>query len=1020
MVDLDRAVRVSGLPTDMDDDRLSDKLLILFLRERHGGGEITSVIINKDGPGSAIITFEDSRVARRVILHGQHVLQIDGMQYELIVTPHCEHLEPDMVVLSMSVTIDCNQLLLRRTTKRVLLESYPGIRFKDNTSEKWCRITGPYSQVQAALVQLLGLTTCQKSEDTRSKFDHAFSDGLYQHAVTKSQSPEAQLSQPYNGSISIEPTYSDPTAGDYRSSPHGYEKTSSGLAGEDVDETETGAIALQLSNDPIMLDEDLCLVMDADIFQYLQKNCGKEYQCILGQCGIEVLDITSEGVTTLFLQCETKVGEVDSDLKRLKSARSQISQLYHDSETKICRVHLLKSTLPARDVLQMIIENLGVTLPKLLLNEDDQNIYLIGSYSDTSEAKKIIWEYNESRRVSHEIGSLLRSTSIDLNAYPFEGQSPSVVLPQITGALRGKTDTWLGLDKDENNANGATKYRIAAGFKHTGPGALVSLPEDFTGGGLELPSPAMQTVIGPMSGTDVLSGTGRFTDKCRSRQNTGEDVFFTLESAVRPSQISTLGDYEQKFSGSPPIPTQTSSSGSVKGPVLGTVLNCNSSSPETSIPKVQAAGHDTAHTGSAKYRVRERASLSHLKGKHRSELCSGKITVSKMIWEYIKEMYWSQLVELTMDIRIEEQQDVSDLTTVVLTALDSSKVTACQKDLQNLVAMVTADFFVYDLSLTELGVTDPKDNILEACCDEVQRKYKKISIHTSKELLSILGPQHLCSQVASMLTEVFSGASTQIPRQQQCFYPKPFPLASTSNEAICTNLSRDQKLSVFDSNATEHKQETNAISIREQTRYTQNSDVLDISLLLTPPIETVIKAKVKNAGTMHCRHRSTVNTTNTIIDLSAKPLEDSKPQETETSQVGILQKESNTQSSPLQNDNRRYGWSEGQQYREASSPGSNSGRSGQRGFKDVCLHCSSEELVKMLECGLTLCSYCVVYKHAHCWVCSKKIQNKGLQGTISVSELTLSLQGHSRDSTLKITYHIPDGIQGVRIRRAMR
>lgn len=40
-----------------------------------------------------------STVARRVILHGQHVLQIDGMQYELIITPHCERMEPDVVCI---------------------------------------------------------------------------------------------------------------------------------------------------------------------------------------------------------------------------------------------------------------------------------------------------------------------------------------------------------------------------------------------------------------------------------------------------------------------------------------------------------------------------------------------------------------------------------------------------------------------------------------------------------------------------------------------------------------------------------------------------------------------------------------------------------------------------------------------------------------------------------------------------------------------------------------------------------
>ncbi|XP_056144082.1 probable E3 ubiquitin-protein ligase DTX3 [Lampris incognitus] len=38
----------------------------------------------------------------------------------------------------------------------------------------------------------------------------------------------------------------------------------------------------------------------------------------------------------------------------------------------------------------------------------------------------------------------------------------------------------------------------------------------------------------------------------------------------------------------------------------------------------------------------------------------------------------------------------------------------------------------------------------------------------------------------------------------------------------------------------------------------------------------------------------------------------------------------------------------------------------------------------------------------------------GIQGSMSYSEMPISLQGHSRYSTLKITYTIPDGIQGDR------
>ena len=81
----------------------------------------------------------------------------------------------------------------------------------------------------------------------------------------------------------------------------------------------------------------------------------------------------------------------------------------------IFRVHLLKSTLPNGEVLHRIMDKIGVTHPQLLLNKDDQNIYLIGSYSYTSEAKKVIWGYNEARGVSDHIGGLLRSTSLDFS-----------------------------------------------------------------------------------------------------------------------------------------------------------------------------------------------------------------------------------------------------------------------------------------------------------------------------------------------------------------------------------------------------------------------------------------------------------------------------------------------------------------------------------------------------------------------------------------------------------------------------
>lgn len=61
MADASKTVRVNGLPADVDEDRLRDKLFIHFLRARNGGGEIESVTVGKATPISALITFEDHR-----------------------------------------------------------------------------------------------------------------------------------------------------------------------------------------------------------------------------------------------------------------------------------------------------------------------------------------------------------------------------------------------------------------------------------------------------------------------------------------------------------------------------------------------------------------------------------------------------------------------------------------------------------------------------------------------------------------------------------------------------------------------------------------------------------------------------------------------------------------------------------------------------------------------------------------------------------------------------------------------
>ncbi|KAM6957625.1 putative E3 ubiquitin-protein ligase DTX3 isoform 2-T2 [Aplochiton taeniatus] len=60
-----------------------------------------------------------------------------------------------------------------------------------------------------------------------------------------------------------------------------------------------------------------------------------------------------------------------------------------------------------------------------------------------------------------------------------------------------------------------------------------------------------------------------------------------------------------------------------------------------------------------------------------------------------------------------------------------------------------------------------------------------------------------------------------------------------------------------------------------------------------------------------------------------------------------------------------------------------------------------------------MCPQCLLKVHMNCRVCHTTVSApRGIQGKMSVSEMPISLQGHSRDSTVKVTYSIPDGIQG--------
>ncbi|XP_037647460.1 uncharacterized protein si:busm1-163l24.3 [Sebastes umbrosus] len=994
MAEPGRTVRVSGLPTDIEDDKLKDKLLIHFLRARNGGGEINSVTIVKATPVSALVTFEDSGVAQRVIQHSRHLLEVDGKKYKVVVTEHRESLDPDKVILSLSAIVDHSQLPGGIMALTSLRTSHPDVQINYDASVELCTLRGAYSKVQAALAQLFGQPQSAENKDSDQP---ATSGSMSAQIAQKSQESEDQSRKPNKHREQREKVHIDRPSDEHNSSSH-RDLTPGGYGWEDTGQTD-GA-ALQRPTTP---EEDFSVVVDADMFQYLQKHCQKEYQHIISQYGVDVVDLTNQGLTILFLQVASGTGEGGRDQERLKLARKAIGSFYQENETKIRRDQFPKSILSLRGGQHRVMESLRVRFPKLILNEDEQNIYIIGNRSEVSEAKQfLLLDPSDVRGKKEDVASLLRYPSYDSGSPPrADEQRLPLTLTSTVDSPDDRIDELLRSEEDEKRADGARKYKLAARFKDSGLAALGSRPTDFNLRGLS--SPSRQTRIGPMLGHDVLSETAGIAGESLSRaQNTGGDILFKSGDASmqnKTSSSSHLVDTRPKSLTSPLSTAQSSFSGSAPLPPVGSGSTLKRASSFSGTPRQKAqVTSQKSQDDSGTVRARGKSSsFSNQTGRDKQEVYRAEITVSSVMWKHIKEAYRLRVDDLTSDVQMKESrsEDSSDLT-VILRGANSTKVSSCGLALRNLVDSVGVDFSVKKLRLSEMGITDTADETLQACCAEVRSRFKKVSMQIINKHLYLFGPKALCSQVRASLQEVFCGESAQTPDQEDLSGP------STSNWNPSTSLQMNEHQSTslhFYNNPQVmlESQTSKADGADSQERRTnQRSDFRETELVngsSSPSVrkDPVIKEKVKIVSTVEMDGQKTEtfvghsktghDSARHVNDIGSTDMTLHKKERT----VHSTQNQTEIQDTPEES---------------RSALGSL-----------VCV-CGESEMMQA-KCGVTMCSKCLDTVHVHCRVCHETDTTTwGIQGKMSSSKLPISVPGYTKFSGIKITYCIPDGIQG--------
>ncbi|XP_022595116.1 uncharacterized protein LOC111217498 [Seriola dumerili] len=1030
MAERGRMVRVSGLPTDIEEDRLKDKLIIHFLRVKNGGGEIDFVTIVKATPFSALITFEDSEVAQRVIQQSKHILEVDGKKYELVVTEHHEHLDPDKVILNLSATVAYSQLPGGVLALKSLHTTHPDVQI-NHDAEEFCTLCGAYSKVQAALAQLLGHPGCPQSEENKESGQPAPSGSRSVQTTKKShtQESEDQSRKPNKQREQSKKVHLSRPFDEYNSSSY-RDLTPSGYNWEDTGQTE-GA-DLQFPGHPTTSEEDFSLIVDADMFQYLQKHCGKEYQHILSQYGVGVVDMTNQGLTTLYLQVTTGEAEGGQEQERLVLAKKAISGLYQENETKIRRAQLPKCILSPRGGLQRARENLNVRLPKLLLSEDDRNIYIIGSSSDVSEAKQfLLLDQDKLRDKKEDVASLRRYPSYDSSSLtPTDEVRVPFTRSTTEGSLDDRIDQLLRSGDEERRTDGAKRYKLAARFKDTGLSALGSRPTDFTLRGLS--SPSRQTRPGPMLGHDVLSETAGISGERFPRaesQNTGEDILFKGGDALhsftstqnKTPLTSNLMDTRPKSLTSPLSTTQSSLSGSTTLPRAGsgsTLRRANSFSgtPQQKAQVISQKSHDD----SSKSTVRARGSSSSFSTqtvRDKREVCNAEITVSLVMWQHIKKAYSTRVDDLTSDVQMKEGHPESsgDLT-VTIRGANSSKVSSCQQGLQKLVDSVCVDFSVQELLLSALGVTDPADETLQACCTEVRSRFKKVTIQILKKSLFLFGPKQLCSKVRATLQEVFSGDLAQIPEQQVISSPS----TSNWNPSTSSQMNEEQSTSLHCNSNPQGRLESqtgkgDGTAGGQERRTSQMSDFCEAELVngsVSQPLvrkEPVIKEKVKIIGTVEMDglkietlvNHSTAGNNRNVTCVNGVGSTTARTDEA----TALHKKERTMHSTQKQSVQQRQG--EIQDIPEES-------RVGQGNLGCICVCGDNGMSVTRTKCGISMCSKCLDTVHVHCKNCYKTAPTlPGVRGKIRCSKLDIRVPGYKRESAFKITYNIPDGIQGM-------
>ncbi|KAF5890756.1 uncharacterized protein DAT39_019548, partial [Clarias magur] len=1088
MADDARTIRVSGLPENISENRLADKLQIHFLRKKNDGGDIRSVSVSKTAPGSAFITFEERGVAQRLAQRGKQTFKVNDKIYDISISLHQEEVDVDKVLLSLSVLVDYRKLPGGRSSLQSFHKSFPGVRLSFDDQRERCTLKGRYSEVQLLTNLLLESLDQPESQDLSS----GDKPSPKTESKTASCSPlEISANSPLGVSEApggAEPTVpSDVTYLDL--------ERDRGTAGSYDDRASRAALTEDRWVSPPDIStefEDFSLIVDSDIFRYIHKFCSREYQSILRRHRVEVLDVNCDDITTLYLKPKAALSE--HDMSSVLKAHQDLAHLYQQKESQLRREHVYKQAIPEKE-LTNALQSLRTRLPKLMIDEQDRNVYMVGSVSDVSEAKQFLSDVRE-------LGVEGKMQS----DHPFvPSQSKSTFSKHESSASSGPSDIFstslqnpddLFMPKrdrqDAKMQNSSERKQTSVELKSFEDRSLTG-QFNFSRERLEkstedIFSPRRNDVSQERHVPSDLEWMdhGGLVDKNKCTQslfesskpsaplfilNTNEKVFNTsdmhsdLKVAGSETQITkgkgsktkqpeaekerkmagnfcletcrSLNDLTSKKHAAPKLDEVADvkerkfpDRGQPRSlPLISTSLHSDldpntllgSASAITSTSQMDFQDRKLALTPACLSGDQDAKSLpitplgstlttSNSQSSQTREIVAMDITLPFKLWLYLMAVFKSEIDHLTSDLQVKEKVDKDDIT-LCLRGVDSEKVSECHQGLKGLFVAAEKDFDVRTLPLSTLGVSNCKDKTLLDLCKCMREHHKMVKVLVMSNDVMILGPKPSCDEVEATMVKVFHkyGTLEKSPNQDTSHTSKaPDKDLKLLGDKTTTSTKLDSGIITKDTSkipdqSVSHSSRNLPQALPSQTRDNQEQDNQSVSQKkinkekleqLDEKDSTLIQ---RDGGNMNKKNEET-SSGSVITSVDGVDSDKNRAHASITAQ----RKETSTQQISQDQGSPR-----------VSEPENDTLTSHASGNLNLlsCYVCKKEySMVKQLTCGFNFCPKCEKEVHNSCGTCGTS--GSAIKGSMSVQESTITIPGFNRDTTLKIVYDIPDGVQG--------